>query len=282
MEKDKYVYKAMAHYRTKLLIINVLLTILFVMFTVSKMPYLKTAFSGPSPLDTDRLIRESGTTVIDELIELGRKDHKTPDEAIYTSNSYLQGDVYRYTLTADSDPVEAKTFTTVMGEGDEAREVDMYKVYLTELGGRKTAILAYANWQPSKNMTACITHMQKPVLAALSETVPEGESLEICEYIIDVRGVEFGTEQGDVAMFWIFLAILVFLWIKQICYYVKPTLTPTYRQLVRYGDMESVEADINRQSEKGYMEGKRFVMEDYIAEKSTFKLIINRNHMAKF
>ncbi len=282
MEKDKYVYKAMAHYRTKFLIINILVTVLFVMFTMSKMPYLKTAFFGPSPLDVDRLVKDSGITVIDELTELGRKDHKTPDEAIYTTNSYRQDDVYRYTLTSDSDPVDIKTFTTVMGEGNEAREVEMYKVYLTELGGRDTAILAYANWKPSRNMTACITHMQKPVLAALSETLEEGEALEICEYLLDVRGVEYNTEQGDVAFFWIFLAILVFLWIKLGCYFVKPTLTPTYRQLLRYGDIESVETDVNRQSENGFMEGKRFVMEDYIAEKSTFKLVINRNHMSKW
>jgi len=282
MEKGKYIYKAMAHYRTKFLIINILLTVLFATFTVSKLPYLKMAFSGPSPLDTDRFSNEVGTTVINELVELGRKDHKTPDEAIYTDNSYRQGDVYRYTITADSDPVEIKTFTTVMGEGDEAREIDMYKVYLTELKGRRTAILAYANWEPSKNMTACITHMQKPILAAISETVSEGEGMEICEYVIDVRGVEFGTEQSDVAMFWIFLAVMVLLWIKLICYYIKPTLTPTYRQLARYGEAGSVESDINIQSEKGHMDGKRFVMEDYIAEKSTFKLIINRNHMAKW
>jgi len=75
---------------------------------------------------------------------------------------------------------------------------------------------------------------------------------------------------------------MVLLWIKLICYYIKPTLTPTYRQLARYGEAGSVESDINIQSEKGHMDGKRFVMEDYIAEKSTFKLIINRNHMAKW
>ncbi len=286
MQKGTLLYKEMSRYRIKFLIINILLTVLYVMFVIGKMPYLKTEFGGPSELDTARFISETQTTVIDEVVELGRKDHKTPDASLVRSTSYWQDDRYYFTIKADSVTDTDKTFKGTMGgssTGTEAKEYDLYKLYMAQIDGRNVTVIAYANQKVTKNMTAYITDVQKPILAALSETIGEGESLEISDYMLDVRNLEMDTASTDFVCFWIFMLLLIFLYAKVIIYFAKPITAPTYRQLARYGDIESVADDINRQSglSSAYTEDKKLILQDYILSRSYFKMIVVKNHMAK-
>lgn len=286
MQKGTLLYKEMSRYRIKFLIINILLTVLYILFIINKMPYLKTEHSGPSPLDTQRFISETDTIVIEEIIELGRKDHKNPDGSLVRSTSYWQDDKYYFNIKADSVTDTDHSFKGTMGggtTGTKVKEYDLYKLYMAQIGGRNVPVLAYANQKVTKNLTAYITDVQKPILSVLSETIGEGESLEVSEYMLDVRNLEMDTASTDYACFWIFMLLLIFLYGKVITYFVKPATAPTYRQLARYGDIESVAEDINRQSglSSAYTEDKKLILEDYILSKSYFKIVVVKNHMAK-
>ncbi len=282
MQKDKFLYKEMIHYRRKYLVINIAVTLLFVIFTILKFPYIKTGFAGESPLDMNRFSSETGTFVIDELIELGRKDEKTPQNACFRSESYWQGNNYLFEIKADSVKDTGKVFTQTVANGTSgSEEVAVYRIYLAEAGGKKVAVLASAREKVTENMTGYVTKMSKPVKARLSETLKADESLEVCEYIFDIRGVEMDVARTDFATFWMYIALLAFLWIKLAIQYKDPKTTPTYRQLIKYGDIETVAEDVNTQFESARREKKQILLEDYILERDTFKMKIVRNHTSK-
>ncbi len=281
MHKNGYVYRAMAFYRRKFLTVLIITSLVFIWFATAKMPYLRTWANGASPLDVERFGEECALMVIEDKVELGRKDKKSPDDAVYRSNSYWQDGRYLFSMELDSIGDEIAVYTKEMAIGDKTETFVTGRVYTAYVAGIPVTVLANGNWDKSLSVTGHLTEVQKPILSALTKNMKEGETIEIAEYTIDLRGLEMDTEESDVALFWISLVLIVLIWLKLLSYYIKPSRTPTYKQLLRYGDMETVEQDINLQAEDGYTENKNFVLKDYIIEKSTFKLKISRNHMAK-
>jgi len=281
MQKDKLVYKQMKRYRCKYLAINIVLTALVLFFVIAKIPYIATTFRGETELDTKRFVSETGTVVIDEITELGRKDTKSPGNANFRANSYWQDNIYRYKVEAEEIENTGEGFTQQVTAGSMTETVQLYNVYLAKIEGRWITVLANSYSPVDTVLTGHITEMPKCVKAAVSRYAKE--DIEISEYMFDARGTEMDTELSDFVLMWLFVALLVWLWTKLILQYLNPLRTPTYRQLIKYGDVADVEADVNSQaeSESAYMEKKKFILEDYILEKDTFKYKITRNHTSK-
>ncbi len=281
MQKNGYVYKMMAFYRRKFLLVLIITSLIFGWFTMAKMPYLRTSLKGASPLDSERFGEECALMIIKDKVELGRKDKKTPDESAFRSNSYWQDGKYLFNMKLDSVGDEIAVYTREIAIGKETETFVVSRVYKASLAGVPVTVLARGNWDKSLNVTGHLTEVQKPILSALTKNMKNGEAIETAEYTIDLRGLEMDTEETDVVLFWVSLVLMLLIWFKLISYYIKPSLTPTYKQLRRYGDSETVENDINLQHADGYTEDKKLVLKDYIIEKSTFKIKISRNHMAK-
>lgn len=281
MQKNGYVYKMMAFYRRKFLLVLIITSLIFGWFTMAKMPYLRTSLKGASPLDSERFGEECALMIIKDKVELGRKDKKTPDESAFRSNSYWQDDKYLFNMKLDSVGDEIAVYTREIAIGKETETFVVSRVYKASLAGIPVTVLAKGNWDKSLNVTGHLTEIQKPVLSALTKNMKTDEAIETAEYTIDLRGLEMDTEETDVFLFWAFLVLMLLIWLKLISYYIRPSLTPTYKQLRRYGDTETVENDINLQYADGYTEDKKLILKDYIIEKSTFKIKISRNHMAK-
>ena len=282
MQKDKYLYKEMNHYRIKFLIINLIITALFITFTIAKMPYLITSVNGESPLDTERFAKECKTFTMDTVTELGRKDTKQPDNNCFRSNSYWQDGTYFFSVTPDSVTDTGKIFTQDIDTGTGVVEtIDVYKVLLADIGGVKVPVITYVNAE-TDSFTGYITELSKVIKASVSEYVAETTgSEEICEYMLDARGGEMDTSATDPWLFILWLILVVFLWVKLIIQYVNPLKTPTYRQLVKYGDVSTVEKMVNEQIGNAITENKKKIMPDFIVFRDTFKLAVNRNHTAK-
>lgn len=284
MQKDGFIYKEMKHYRRKYLVINIICTLLYLAFAIGRFPYIRTQLTGATPLDTERFAEETGTVVIDEVIELGRRESKTPDIACFKAKSYWQDNRYYYTADISDIADTGKGFTAkVSTQTGTVQEEEVYRVYVANIGDRAVAILANSRWVPSRRVSGYMAALSRPVMAKISETLTEGSSLEIGNYMLDIRGVDMDTANADFAYFWIFMIILIFLWAKLIVHYIKPCLTPTYRQLLKYGDACAVEEDINTQLKKEsmYREKGKIVLEDYILCRGTFKHEVKRNHMAR-
>lgn len=284
MNKDSVLYKAMARYRIKFLIINLVLTVMLISYTVAKLPYLKTAWFGETPLKTERFLKETKTITVDRKIELGRKDRRNPDGSYLKKSSYWQDDKYLFELSLENlQKTDVSYEGTVSINEEETKIKTIYELYVAQIGGRNVAVLAFSGQEVKEKMTGCIVHMQKPVLAGISELIDEKGELELSEYIIDVRGLEMEAESSDHLFFWIYLAALLLLYIKLLVYFVNPLRTPTYRQLYKYGKTEDIADEIDRQAKlpSARRNGKDLVLEDFILTKSTMKLAVTKNHTKK-
>ncbi len=284
MDKSGILYREMKIARIKFLIVNIICTILYLLFVTSRFPYIRTQMTGPTELDTARFVSETKTETIDELITLGRKETKTLDTACYKDKTYWQDGRYYYKMQIDSIVDTGRGFTeAVPVSPSETEDVEMYRIYTAKLGGKNVAVLAPVEWTPSYTMEGYVTELSRPVLAKLSETLTEGEVLEVADYMLDIRGVEMEVERSDYALFWIFMIILVFLWAKLVIYFINPLKAPTYRQLAKYGIVSEVSEEINEQalSDSAYKEKGSLVLEEYILQRKTFVCKVYRNHMAK-
>lgn len=282
MQKDKYLYKEMNRYRTKYLIINIVITLLFLAFTISKLPYLMTSVNGAVPLDTERFAKECKTFTMDSVTELGRKDTKNPDNNCFRSNSYWQDNTYLFSVTPDLVTDTGKVFSQEIEVMSGVKEtVDVYRVFLADIDGVKVPVITFANAKPDK-FEGYMTELSKVIKASVSEYVADTTgSEEICEYMLDARNGEMDTSATDPWIFVLWLILLIFLWAKLVIQYINPLTTPTYRQLVKYGDVLTVEQMVNEQIDDAVVEKKNKIMKDFIVFRDTFKLAVNRNHTAK-
>ena len=284
MLKDGYLYGEIRRAQIKFLLANIFFTVLFLVFSIAKFPYIKTKMQGPKELDTDRFLKESSVVVIDEIVELGRKETKTLSSAIYRESSYWQDGNYYYTVELDNIKDAGKAFTQTIVQGPSAgTELETGRLYVADVGGGSVALLAPPHWEGTAKVRGYLTGLSKPVVAKLSQTVAEGGPLELCEYMLDIRNIEMETENSDVIVFWVALFLLLFFWIKLLRNFKKPETASAMKQLIKYGDMLSVAKEVDRQavSDTAYREGKILVMEDYIAFRTPFGLKVERNHMAK-
>lgn len=285
MEKGSYLYKEMSRYRIKLIVIFAVLFALFMMDTIYRWPYIKTECLGPSDLNVERFLSETDTITISEPVVLGRRERVNPTAEYLKATSYWQDDKYCFNVKLDSIEDTGKAFQMrqkAPGQ-KEAAVNDIYRLYTAEVGGRKVAVLSFADQKVTSSMVACLVDMERPVLAGLSENLQKGESKEISRYVVDVRQLEMEAASSDYVFFWIWLVLLLIFLIRIVSYFVKPILTPTYRQLYKYGDIASVAEEINRQTEEKetYRDGKKTVTKDYILQRDWFKLKVVRNHLAK-
>lgn len=283
MEKDSVLYKAMVKYRRKFLIWNIILLVLLILFTVWRYPYIKTEISGAVPLDMDRYLSETATFTVDEIIVLGRHEPKEPERYYHKNITYWQDDSYLFDVEIDKAEKTDIAFTSSYTIGQEVYEYVSAEIWFAEAGGRNFVVIANPGEEFKNKLTGYLVEPTRAVTAPISETLENGEKLILSSYFIDCRGMEMGTAPTDWAIVKIAATVILLLFLKLLLYYLKPKFTPTYRQLQRYGDIDDIAYEVNRQatSEKAYIDDKTLVTPDFILSDDTFKKKVVRNHINK-
>ena len=173
MEKGTVLYKAMEKYRRKFLIINLVVLAFFIAFTVWRMPYLKTWWFGSTKLDVQRFLNDTKTFTIDEVTELDRHETKEPESYYYKDVSYWQGDKYLFDISVDNiQKTDIVYKSTISVSEKNTIEYESARIYLADIGGRKTAVIANPDQKLNKKIktvksayyfsyTACITEDAK-------------------------------------------------------------------------------------------------------------------------
>lgn len=280
MKKDTLLYKGMKKYRRKFLVILIFFAVLLIAFTIWRLPYIKTQICGAVDLDVNRFLSETETFSIDDVIELNRHESKEPESYYYKDISYWQGDNYLFKMEVDSLKETGIVYSNKISVSENNTvEYESAVIYTAEIGGRKTVVIASPHEKCEKSITGLLVKAPRAVMSDLSKS--EELPLTLCEYFIDCRGIDMGTESSDFTIVKIGALILILLFVKLGIYYVKPELTPTYRQLRKYGNImdvaDDVEAQINLDS--AYTEDKMLITEDYIITDDTFKKKVVKNHM---
>lgn len=284
MQKESVLYKAMEKYRRKFLLYNVIVLVLLILFTVWRYPYIRTEISGSTPLDMERYLSETGTFDIDELIELTRHEPKQPEQYYYKDITYWQDNRYLFDIKATNVRRTDIVFTSTYTAGNEKYEYVTAEIWYAEAGGRTFAVIANPDTKYKEKLTGYLVEPSRAITSQISQKVGNGEKITLSDYFIDCRGTEMGTAASDWMIVKITAAVLLYLFLKLLLYYLKPQLTPTYRQLQRYGDIENIADEVNRQAEsdEAYIEDKKLVTPDFILSDDTFKKKVVRNHMSKY
>lgn len=283
MQKGTVLYKAMAKYRRKFFVCNLILLVLLVSFAAIKMPYIKAEIFGAKPLDMERFLSETDILVIDELVELDRHDEKLPNGYYFKENSYWQDDVYFFDIKIEKAEKTNISFSNKLEYEGTSIEYPIADIWYAEAGGRTFVVIGEPDKKYKGTLSGYIVEPSRAIISEISKTLENGEEKVVADYFIDCRKTEMGTSDTDWTFVKIMSVILLLLFIKLGVYYAKPILTPTYRQLRRYGNIEDVADEINRQAESDdtYFEGTKIITPEFILSNSLFKKKVVKNHMSK-
>lgn len=279
MQKEGFIYNSMKKYRRKFTVCMIVATALMIAFVIWRFPYIKTEFLGAKQLDVNKFLNDTSTFTIDETISLDRHDTKSPEAYYYKEMTYWQGNTFFFKINTENVKDTNITYTSkVKISSNNFYEYESAHIFLAEINGRKTAVIALPNQKIGKTIEGHLVTAPKAVIADLSNKY---QNLTLSEYFIDCRGIDVGTESSDNTILKIWFVILAVLYIKLALYYANPYLTPTYRKLKRYGKPDIVASEIEEQlkSETSYTKSKKIYTDDYILSKETFKIKVIKNHL---
>ena len=285
--KDGFIYKAMKHHRIKHIIRTALVFAVLVIYAFFNRAYIGNVLFGSSNLNGDRFIKEVSTIEINKELAAKSDGSRIIRSYAVKSGSYWQDQKYEFDVSLTDVfklPISYTTHNTGTNYDDiDSKAVHSANLYSGKIEGVNVLILAYPHQdiKDGEKITGIFTEMSNIIRtdAALLGSL-EGESF--CEFIFDVRGLEMGSEKFDIAFSGVLLLFLIYLLIKMAIYFINPYLTPTYKSLAHYGDLETIVRDIENQLKKaGVNEITRkrsAVTDDWLVSEDSFKLKIVKNH----
>ncbi len=276
------VHKAMKHYRRKFLIVELVLIAVFVCFLAYSFAYISNIFVGAVPLDEERFSLSTKETVVGEPFDLHRRDAANIPDFALKGNSYWQGNSYEFTVQltdVKNTGISYTNFTT--GTGSEAvKDKTSAVLFLARIGNKNTLVLAYPHEDLTKpvkvsGIFTSIPLIVKHDVAKSNAFLPDDV---VCEYMLDTRGLEMESETFDLVFCLMLSLIIMYLGIKLIMQYRNYRLTPTYRQLEKYGDPDMIARDVDEELSGIQWIGKECATGGWIISKKPFMLKIIKNY----
>lgn len=280
---DSFVYRSMKKYRIKFLIICASLLLLWILYVVSNSAYILNRIIDHPNLNLTHFAQNTETTPVEEPFELHRNDDLSIKDYALKDSSYWYGNKYEFKVSLpDISLVESIITNETTGTGNEATKKEISaKLWLANIGGKNVVVLTYPDFNPEKDteVTGIFTKIPHIINYQLANAFSEKPGFEICEYMLDTRGVEMESESFDIVFSTVTLLILIFLFIKLSIQFADYHKTPTYRQLEKYGEGDEVVKLIENEFGKAQISGKQYILENWIITPDTFKLKITRNHI---
>ncbi len=282
IRKGDILYKGMKRGRRRFLIINIIVTVLYIMFMSRAMPFVIGKLHGPYEFNSQKFFSSTSDIVIDKVVEmLPREDKAIPS---YTFLEYSYQDEVKYRFNVKFDSLE-KVFDGISGDTQSVGFESSYRfnsIYLGKIGDKTVPVLWDGSSDPVAGayVSGIFTQPAKIVVSRISQIVPERGPLNINEYVFDARGIEMETENTDIPFAIMGLALLAFLYIRLIRYYINPYNHPTYKRIEKYGDIDDVVNKIEDQflNEEVKRDGTEYYTTDWIMTKEFFSNKIKINH----
>ena len=282
MTNKGILYKSMNKGRIKVLALGIILFLLCGFFAVNYSYYLKTFFKGASPLDAQLFLSETNSISIKNDYKANKNDmdYYLNDFAV-KDTSYWQNNKYRFLVEADIKTEKVVIYKEDIAIGNKVKAVDSMYIHIAEIDGESFLILAPASFdiKNAHQVKGVLTKPAKSVLADLAKNLENGEELNINEYMLDTRKLEMGMEYSVLGAVLILLFLALFLIIKAIIYFKNPRLTPTYKQLKKYGEIDDIINDIENQLKGDDVEYEKHKIytEDWILIDSSFMKKVEKN-----
>ena len=287
IRKGAVIYQGMVRGRRKFLIINIILTILYLLYISVEMNYIVGKLHGPYELDGVKFLSATDNIVISEVIEMKKREDKSIQNFALPSTSYMDDEKYRFNAEFDSFEETGIRYMTPLEDPSTGEMIDfpLYSVVMGTIGEDKIAILLRGEDIPKagNKLEGIFTEPSKIILSDISKLTATNGEITLNEYIFDARDIEMGSEKFSVSFLFIGFAFLFYLYFRVIRYYINPYSHPAYKQLYKYGELEEIVNDIENQfeNEQVYREGKEMMSTDWIMTKDVFKNKIVRNHRTR-
>lgn len=286
--KKGVLYKNVVKNRRRFLAILLLLIALFVWYTTAIMPLLQKLATGASAIDEKAFASQTGFAM--RKGDTDEEEFAIINDKIYgyavSELTYRQGSKYYFRVPLESVEPSNLSFTMsgkiAAGDTDTDADPIAVRVWYCDIGGKKTAVLASSSQEIDSGKVINGIFVEIPTVisdALFNGGLSEGE---ICEYMLDVRGIRMDSEFSDSIMWLLFIIVLLYLIFRLGSYYANPLCHPTYKQLGKYGDVCAIASDVENQlancvtaREKG-----RVYTHDWIVSDSAFKKNIEKNFTA--
>ncbi len=285
MNKSGFIYSNMCKFRIKYAVIVVLYTIAVILFSVDASKYVIKRITGSTPLDLE-LFASVQTEVLPANFTV---DKQSEDAKIWgsaaPSTSYWQGNRYYFSVKVDevSDVNVAYTLSgaPVTQEVDTEADPVAVKATFVVIDGITVPVMMEADRSILKGDTikGIFTRHSPLILEELAKK-SGGKDMEICSYTLDIRGIDMGSEFSDCVLLTMSVILLIYLLAKLIVYFVNPLKHPMYTQLDKYGEVQYVAEDIDKEIENNITNREKGVIytTNWIITKKTFKCQIVKNH----
>lgn len=282
IRKGNILYKGMQRGRRRFLIINIIVTIIYIMFMFRAMPFIIGKLHGPYEFNSQKFFSTTTDIVIDDVVEMLPREDKSILSYTFLEYSYQDDNRYRFNVKFDSFE---KVYDGISADNEDNDSDSTYKfncIYLGKIGENTVPVLWNGSSDPiaGSAVSGIFTEPAKVVISRISEVVPTKGSLSITEYIFDARGIEMETENTDIPFAVMGFVLLAFLYIRLIRYYINPYSHPTYKRIEKYGDIEDVINKIEDQflNEEIKRDGEEYYTTDWIMTKEFFGNKIKLNH----
>ena len=287
IRKGHILYNGMVRGRRKFLVINIILTVLYVLYMMRAMPFIVGKLHGPYDFDSDKFIRSTQTITLDKEIVMKKRADKSIPSYAFFDTSYHDDNKYRFNVKFDDFEDIGVKYTTQLEDPKtkEMIEYVLYTVYMGKIGDIHIPVLHYGEEKPVSNtiLSGIFVQPADVIKSDISKLTSGGSTVTMNEFMFDSRNLEMEIENTDVAIMIFGFALLLFLYIRVLRYYVNPYKHPTYKQLYKYGELEELIDEIENQfeSDEIFMEGKELISTDWIMTKDTFKNKIVKNHRTR-
>ena len=280
--KNGIIHSSMKKHRLKFLLIEILLVAVLIAYFFSNYPYIINKFSDPVQLEISLFGETAPVKDVPKPFELHRNDDVTIPDYALKGGSYWQGKDYEFYLPVkDATPTGTVFTNEITNTGSEATIEDVSSVlYTMDIGGVRTLVLTYPETDLEKmdTITGIFTEIPLIVDYYLANSKTFDKDTPVCTYMLDTRGLEMESETFDVVFCIILSLIILFLFVKLIIQFANFKKTPTYAQLEKYGEIEEIEKEIEKELLEVTFSPKETVTENWILKEDTFRLKIIKNH----
>lgn len=279
---NTFIYKSMKKYRIKYLIILIVLVVLWGVYVNANSPYIMNRFIDHPKLSESHFSENTENVKVGMPFELHRSDDRTVKDFATRGESYWVGDRYEFKVSlSDVLPIESDITNKMTGTGGKTTKQDVSaKLWLAKIGDKNVVVMSYPDFDPEKSgdVTGIFTDIPLIVKYQLAQKFGETPDFEVCEYMLDTRGLEMESEGFDLVFSFVTLLVLIYLVVKLAIQFANYRKTPTYKQLEKYGDCDEVEKLIEKELANAVFSDKQYVCENWLVIPDTFKLKIVRNH----
>ncbi len=280
---DSFIYNSMKKYRMKFLLILIILLVLWVTYVIANGPYILNRYIDHPYLSETHFSQNTKAIKIPEPFELHRNDDLSIKDYALKDMSYWKGNSYEFKVPLSAvTSIDSDITNETTGTGNAATKKEVSAMlWMAKIGDKNVVILTYPNFDPQKDkeVTGIFTEIPHIINYQLANAFSEDPDFEICEYMLDTRGVEMESEGFDIVFSFVTLLILIYLSVKLSIQFADYHKTPTYKQLEKYGDGDEVAKLIEKELSNAKVSGKQYISENWIITPDTFKLKIVRNHI---